>query len=168
MSFHAGFLPEERGDPERHKLIDRLRALADVYAEHGVRLALETGQETAATLLDVLAELERPGVGVNFDPANMILYAMGDPVQALAALAPHVAQIHIKDATRTAVPGQWGSEVVVGTGQVDWTGFFAVVEREGLDCDLMIEREAGSQRVLDVNAARQHVLPLWSRGTLVP
>ena len=156
MSFHAGFLPEESG-PERTKLIERLRAYIDVFAGHGVRIAFETGQETATTLAAVLDEIDRETVGVNFDPANMILYDKGDPIEALKLLAPRVFQIHIKDATRTQTPGTWGEEVVVGTGEVDWPAFFAVVRDKELAVDLMIEREAGDTRVADIQTARKLV-----------
>ena len=158
VTFHAGFLPHEAGDPERAKLLARLGELADVFADEGVRLGLETGQETATTLAEALDELDRANVGVNFDPANMLLYAMGDPVEALRALAPRVVQIHVKDATRTPVPGEWGAEVPVGTGEVDWTAFFGVYREAGLDCDLMIEREAGEARVADMRTAAGLVL----------
>ncbi len=154
VSFHAGFLPHEAGDPERAVLVDRLRQVADAFAERGVRVAFETGQETAETLLGVLAEIDRETVGVNFDPANMLLYAMGDPVEALRLLAPHVFQVHVKDAVRTGVPGTWGEEVTVGTGEVDWSAFFGVLDGAGLGVDLMIEREAGDARVADMRAAR--------------
>ena len=36
--------------------------------------------------------LGRPNVGVNFDPANMILYDKGDPLDALRALGCRSAQ----------------------------------------------------------------------------
>ncbi len=160
VSFHAGFLPHERTDRERATLLERLGEVADVFADEGVTVALETGQETAEVLLDVLAELGRANVGVNFDPANMLLYGMGEPVAALAALAPHVRQIHVKDARRSGVPEQWGEEVPVGQGEVDWRAFFDVVRREGIDVDLMIEREAGTQRVDDIRAAAAIVRPL--------
>jgi len=155
VSFHAGFLPHDQGDPERALLIDRIGQVADAFAAQGVRLALETGQENAETLLAVLDELDRPNLGVNFDPANMILYAMGDPVAALNILAPRVFQIHIKDATATEVPGTWGAEVPAGTGDVDWRAFFECVAEKGLSCDLMIEREAGETRIADMRAARE-------------
>jgi sugar phosphate isomerase/epimerase len=154
VSFHAGFLPDDPADPERGVLVERLRAVADAFAEQGAVVALETGQETAPTLLGVLTELERATVGVNFDPANMLLYDMGDPVAALDALSPWVRQIHVKDAVRTATPGAWGREVPAGTGEVDWRAFFGVVRARDLDVDLVIEREAGDDRVGDVRAAR--------------
>jgi len=154
VSFHAGFLPHDPHDPERGELIDRLRQIADAFAERGVRVAFETGQETAETLSGVLDEIDRANVGVNFDPANMILYAMGDPVEALRVLGPRVFQVHVKDATSTDTPGTWGAEVPAGTGEVDWNAFFGVLADQGLACDLMIEREAGDARVEDMRRAR--------------
>ena len=155
VTFHAGFLPEEHGDPERAKLIDRLRQVCDIFQEQRVRLGFETGQETAATLAEVLRELDHPAAGVNFDPANMILYGMGEPVAALKLLRDHVRQVHVKDALPTRRPGTWGEEVPVGQGAVDWTGFLAIVRELGVD--LMIEREAGGERTGDIRAARELV-----------
>ncbi|MDE0892526.1 MAG: sugar phosphate isomerase/epimerase [Planctomycetota bacterium] len=154
VSLHAGFLPHDPADPERPKLISRLRELDKAFAAAGIRLAFETGQEDAATLLGVLEEIGSDNIGVNFDPANMILYAMGDPVDSFERLAPHVMQVHIKDATKTLTPGTWGAEVPVGTGEVDWDGFFRVISAKALDVGMMIEREAGEDRVGDIKVAR--------------
>ena len=153
VTFHAGFLPEDPGDPERSKLIDRLREIADMFSERGLELGLETGQETADTLLEALAELDRPNVGVNFDPANMILYGKGDPVESLTKLVGRVKQIHIKDAIPTAEPGTWGSEVAAGQGEVDWLSFFAVALTIDPPVNFVIEREAGEDRMGDIAAA---------------
>jgi sugar phosphate isomerase/epimerase len=151
VTLHAGFLPHDPADPERGRMLDRLAQVIEAFGARGVGVAFETGQESADTLLGVLAEL--PGAGVNFDPANMILYAMGDPIESLRKLAPHVAQIHIKDANPTAAPGTWGSEQAAGTGSVDWGAFFAVYREAGLGCGLVIEREAGNSRIEDVRTA---------------
>jgi sugar phosphate isomerase/epimerase len=158
ITLHAGFLPEERESAERDVLFDRLREIVDRFADHGVRAAFETGQETGGTLLEFLDELDRPTAGVNFDPANMILYDKGEPLEALAQLAPWVRQIHIKDAVRTKTPGTWGEEVPAGEGEVDWASFFRIVRERGIACDLLIEREAGGQRVADIRRAKEIVL----------
>lgn len=157
VTFHAGFIPHEQRDPQRPVMLQRLRELADVFDAAGVRIAFETGQETAGTLLTALDELDRPQVGVNFDPANMVLYGMGDPVESLRRLALRIAQIHIKDALATATPGTWGREVRAGTGEVDWPAFFVAIRERGIKCDLMIEREAGEERIADMIAARELV-----------
>ncbi len=157
VTLHAGFLPHDRDDPERGRMVTRLREVVDVFADEGVAVGFETGQEDAATLLDVLEELDRPTAGVNFDPANMILYSMGDPVAALRALLPRVLQVHVKDALPPERPGTWGAEVPVGSGAVDWDAFFAVLARAGRPIDAMIEREAGEDRVRDARTARDLV-----------
>ncbi len=157
VTFHAGFLPHEESDPTFAKLQDRLREIADAFQARGVALGMETGQETADTLAAFLRKLGHKNVGVNLDPANVILYDKGDPVAAIKVLGPWLRQCHIKDAVRTKVPGQWGEEVVLGTGQVDWKAFFAALSAVGFTGDLCIEREAGKQRVADVRAAREYV-----------
>jgi sugar phosphate isomerase/epimerase len=154
VSFHAGFLPHDTGDPERAGMLERLRVIADLFANAGVRVAFETGQESAETLLAALADLDHPSVGVNFDPANLLLYGMGDPIEALRQLAPYVRQVHVKDARRTPAPGAWGEEVPVGQGEVDWQRFFELLAERSIACDLMIERESGEDRVADIRMAR--------------
>jgi len=96
-------------------------------------------------------------VGVNFDPANMILYGQDNPIAALRTLGPWLKQCHLKDANRTRTPGTWGEEVVVGAGEVDWLAFFRTLEELKFTGDLCIEREAGNQRVADVRAAKTFI-----------
>ena len=157
VTFHAGFLPHEESDPAFAKLLDRIARIADLFAAHGLALGFETGQETAATLSAFLRELGRPNVGVNFDPANLILYEKGDPIAALRALGPWLKSCHLKDATATKVPGTWGEEVVVGTGEVDWRAFFRTLDELKFHGDLCLEREAGTTRVADIRAGKHFV-----------
>jgi sugar phosphate isomerase/epimerase len=157
VTFHAGFLPHESADPAFGRLRDRLRQIAAAFAARSINLGLETGQETAETLRAFLEPLGCPNVGVNFDPANMLLYDKGDPIAALRTLGPWLQQCHIKDAVRTRVPGTWGEEVTVGTGEVDWKAFFATLDTLHFTGDLCIEREAGNQRVADIRAAQEYV-----------
>ena len=160
VTFHAGFLPHEPSDPNFAKLMDRIRRIGELFGEHGIDLGFETGQETAETLKAFLDQLAMPNVGVNFDPANMILYDKGDPIQALKVLAPYLKQCHIKDANRTLEPGTWGEEVTTGTGQVDWNAFFSTLASLGYQGDFAIEREAGEQRVADIITAKTFATPL--------
>jgi L-ribulose-5-phosphate 3-epimerase len=157
VTFHAGFLPHDESDPTFARLQGRIRQIADLFAAKNMSIALETGQEAAPTMAAFLGKLERKNVGVNLDPANMILYDKGNPVEAVRALGPWVRQCHVKDATRTKQPGTWGAEVPVGTGEVDWKAFFAALGAAKFAGNLCIEREAGKQRVADIRAARQYV-----------
>ena len=154
VTFHAGYLPHSPSDPDFTKLLARLTQVAELFAAENISLGLETGQETAPALAALLHKLNRPNVGVNFDPANMILYDKGNPIEALRVLGPWLKQVHIKDALRTRVPGTWGAEVTTGTGEVDWKTFFATLKQVGYTGDLAIEREAGNQRVADIRTAK--------------
>lgn len=157
VTFHAGFIPHDTADPGHAKMLHRLRLIADVFAAKKIDLALETGQETAATLRDFLHQLGRVSLGVNFDPANMILYDKGDPIEALEILLPFLKQVHLKDGLRTTTPGAWGREVVVGTGQVKWREFFQILEKANFSGYCCIEREAGPERLRDIASARKFV-----------
>ena len=153
VTMHAGFLPHDPANRGYVVMLGRLRRIADMFAEHGLALGLETGQETAETLARVLGDVDNPAVGVNFDPGNMILYGMGDPVAALRRLAPWVRQVHVKDALPASSPGQWGTEVRVGTGAVDWPAFFGVLKDQCPGVKLLIEREARAGTPDDIRAA---------------
>jgi len=157
VTFHAGFLPHDPADRNFAKMITRLGEVADIFERGKIMVGLETGQETASSLAAVLTALNRRNVCVNFDPANMILYDKGDPVEAVQVLGKWIRQVHLKDATRTKVPGQWGTEVPVGTGEVAWPKFFAALEKLAFSGPLVIEREAGKQRVEDIRRAKRFV-----------
>ncbi len=154
VTFHAGFLPHEPQDPDFDKMLRRLTEVADSFQAARIMVGLETGQETAPVLLQLLQKVARPNVGVNFDPANMILYGKGDPIEALRVLGPWIRQVHIKDALRTKEPGTWGAEVAAGTGEVDWRAFFATLKQLNFAGNFVIEREAGNRRVDDIRTAK--------------
>ena len=150
MSGHAGFLDES--DPAAlRKYVERVTWMRDECAKYGVTLILESGQETADDLVKFMAMV--PGVGINFDPANMVLYAKGRPMDALKKLYPWIRQVHVKDACETKVPGTWGTEVPWGEGEVGGKRFVAALEGLGYKGNYVVEREAGDDRVGDINKA---------------
>jgi len=163
VSCHAGFIPPDVNDPMFAKLVDRISKVAKLFKNDGITLLFETGQETADTLWTFLQHLDKagaPNTGVNFDPANMILYAKGDPIESLKKLLPRVQQVHIKDAVKTQTPGTWGKEVAIGDGEVDWKAFIKVLSDAKFTGDLVIEREAGQDRVGDVKKAIERISAL--------
>ena len=159
LSMHAGFVDESDAAYAK-KFYDRIRYLADAAAQKDLILLLETGQESAAELRHFMEELNHPVIGVNFDPANMILYDKGNPIEAVKTLAPWIKHIHIKDATRTKQPGTWGAEVPWGDGEVQPETFLNALSEIGYDGALAIEREAGDNRVGDVQLAAERLSSL--------
>lgn len=158
ITTHVGFI--EHNAPSFPKMVDRVRWVAKAMADAGMTMLFETGQETADDLVAFLDAVSLDNVGVNFDPANMILYDKGEPVAALRRLMPHVRQVHIKDAARTKTPGTWGNETPVGEGEVDWPAFLDALASGGYRGDLLIEREGGDRRAEEVRLARER-LEAW-------
>jgi L-ribulose-5-phosphate 3-epimerase len=152
LSTHLGFI-DHRDKAYARMIRQRTLRLADLAAEQGIGLLLETGQETAADLRAFLESLRHPALGVNFDPANMILYGQGDPVEAVALLAPWIRHVHIKDALWTATPGTWGAEVRWVDGQVNATAFLIALKQTDFAGTLAIERESGDSRIVDIRLA---------------
>src|SRR5438132_1728798 len=145
LMLHAGFLPEP-GAADRKPFLDTLAKVSDLAKAKGITVAFETGQETADLLRRTLDDLKCPNLKVNFDPANVLLYDMGDPLRAVEILAPDIRSVHVKDANRPTVKGQWGEEVPLGKGQANIKKFVETLKRVGYRGPLCIEREIGDQK----------------------
>jgi len=80
-------------------------------------------------------------VKINFDPANMILYGSGEPIEAFKLLAPHVVSIHGKDGNwpDPAKPGALGTEQPLGSGSVDIAKFVHTVLQSGFGGTINVE-----------------------------
>ena len=153
MTAHAGFIPAVDA-PGRQEFLDCLRRALDSAAESGITIAFETGQETAELLRATLDELKHERAKVNFDPANMLLYDKGDPLDAVRILGDALVHVHAKDARRPTTPGQWGEEVPLGEGTVDIPAFLNVLREVGFTGAIAVEREVGNQaeRIRDISA----------------
>lgn len=164
MMLHAGFLPE-KGDPGRSAFLDTLSRAASMARSKGVTLAFETGQETADLLLTTMKDLACDNLKINFDPANMLLYDKGDPIRAVEILGPYIRSVHVKDAFRPKNPGEWGSEVPLGEGEVGMDRFLQALVKVGYRGPLCVEREVGdqSQRFHDIQKGLE-LLGRWKAG----
>jgi L-ribulose-5-phosphate 3-epimerase len=157
IATHIGFVPESQHDPDYVAVRDMVRRICDHAAAHGQTFALETGQEPAPVLLAFLNDVDRPNLGINFDPANMILYGTGDPIEALGILASRVISVHCKDGDwpEPGAPGALGKERPLGAGSVGIAKFLAKLREVGYNGPLAIEREASDpiQRMKDIESA---------------
>ncbi|MFZ5831411.1 MAG: sugar phosphate isomerase/epimerase family protein [Planctomycetota bacterium] len=142
VGLHVGFIPHDPQDPLRREMIAVIRDVCGHLHDNRQRLHLETGQETAGTLLAFLHDAHCDNLFVNFDPANMILYGSGDPIEAVRKVGHYVRSVHCKDARWSAQPGEtWGQETPLGEGDVDFEQFLAALKEIGYTGPLTIERE---------------------------
>lgn len=163
VTTHIGFVPEA-ADPRYAGVLDRISRAADAFKAAGMTMGLETGQESGAALRKVLEDLGRDDVSVNYDPANFILYGSDDPVVAARELGPRTSMAHMKDGVPSARPGEdWGEEVPVGKGSVDFPCVLAALADGGFRGTLILEREAGNDRAGDLTAGRRFLEDLLRR-----
>lgn len=142
LGLHIGFVPHDPADPLYGNVVRAAQQLCDYLKANGQNLHLETGQESADTLLRFIGDVGRDNLFINFDPANMILYGTGDPIEALRKVGRYVRSVHCKDARWAANPGkEWGQEVPFGTGDVNAERFLRTLNELGYDGPLTIERE---------------------------
>jgi L-ribulose-5-phosphate 3-epimerase len=154
LATHIGFVPHDRNHPDYVEVREMVRQVCDRCASNRQTFALETGQEPAATLKQFIGDVNRPNLRVNFDPANMILYGTGDPIEALEVVKPWVVTVHCKDGDWPAAPGALGVEQPLGKGAVGIPRFIAKLKEIGYTGPLTIEREVhGDQQRKDIQAA---------------
>jgi sugar phosphate isomerase/epimerase len=147
VGVHIGFVPHDPADATYSNIVSATREICDHCDANGQALHLETGQESADVLVKFLRDVQRANLFVNFDPANMILYGVGEPLPALEKLGRFVRSVHCKDATWSDAPGvTWGQEVALGDGDVDFSKFLSTLKHIGYVGPLTIEREIPNER----------------------
>lgn len=172
VTTHIGVIPDDKSEPRYGVMLDALTACGRYAKSRGVTLAIETGPETAKTLLAFIEDIDG-GVGVNLDPANLTMVTDDDAVAATRLLGRHIVHTHLKDGILLkktdpkiiydcfAVGGIEGlniadyfREVPVGEGSVDFPAYIAALREVGFDGYLTIEREAGANPEADIIKAR--------------
>lgn len=142
VALHLGFIPHDNSDPLYQEIVAVTQDLLDHCKANNQALHLETGQETAEGLLQFISDVGRDNLFVNFDPANMILYGTGEPIEALQKVGAFVKSIHCKDGTWSDQPGEtWGAEVPLGEGDVGMENYLRTLDELGYTGPLTIERE---------------------------
>ena len=152
MATHVGFIPENPCDSAYAGLVDVIKEIADYCGERDLFFNFETGQETPVALMRLFSDVGRENLGVNLDPANLILYGKANPVDALDIYKDKVRGVHVKDGDYPV--GDFynlGKERVVGEGSVNYPVFLPKLLEGGYKGDLYIEREiTGKDRCEDI------------------
>ena len=170
VTTHIGVVPEDKSC-EQYKTMRRVcRELADFAIGIGGRFAVETGPEKAILLKEFLDTLGSKGVSVNLDPANLVMCAGDDPVQAVYTLKDYIVHTHAKDGIQYEYvdtkrlyapeyfglePAGWSNikEMPLGQGGVPWDRYMSALKDIGYNGFLTIEREAGDKPEEDIALA---------------
>ncbi|MCS7047945.1 MAG: sugar phosphate isomerase/epimerase [Verrucomicrobiae bacterium] len=120
ITTHVGFLPVDPKDRVYLDTVDAIREIAEHCRRLGLEFWFETGQETPVTLLRTIELVNTGNLGINLDPANLILYGMGNPVDALDVFGRYVRGVHAKDGRYPTNGRELGRETPLGEGQVNF------------------------------------------------
>lgn len=168
VTTHIGVVPED-ANHERYKIMqDACFQLAEFADSIDAHFAVETGPETSANLKKFLDSLGSKGVGVNLDPANLVMVTGDDPVQAVYNLKDYIVHTHAKDGKQLfylepeivygvkkdiIVEDDSFIEVPLGEGSVDFPNYLKALEDIGFKGFLTIEREVGDDPAKDISNA---------------
>lgn len=160
---HLGFIPENAPDPAFHDVVNTVMEVARYLADYGMEFWFETGQETPVTMLRLIQEVGTGNLGVNLDPANLILYGKANPIDALDVFGPYVRSVHAKDGFYPTDPYHLGEEVKIGSGKVNFPQFLTRLASLKYHGPLIIEREiSGDQQIKDIKKAITYLSALLS------
>ncbi|MBO5788695.1 MAG: sugar phosphate isomerase/epimerase [Clostridia bacterium] len=155
---HLGFLPEIPLSEEYPKIVEAVRDIALHMKENGQYFLFETGQETPVTLKRLITDAKTDNLGINLDPANLILYGKANPIDALDVFGEYVMGVHAKDGKYPTNAKQLGEETPIGEGRVNFPQFIQKLREVGYDGALTIEREiSGEKQKADILASIDYI-----------
>ena len=151
VTMHIGHLPADKSDAVYQEALRVTTELAQYAEARGKVLCSETGPEAPDRLLDFLEEVPSKGVGVNYDPANLVMCGPFDAIGGVAVLKDYIHHTHAKDGVCLGA-GKY-EDLPLGQGGVVFPYYLAALDAAGYTGYLTIEREAGDDTVADVARA---------------
>ncbi|MFN8486415.1 MAG: sugar phosphate isomerase/epimerase [Caldilineaceae bacterium] len=156
ITTHVGFIPENPTDPRYPPLVAALKEIAVYCAERGLGFWFETGQETPITLLRTIQDIGTDNLGINLDPANLLMYGKANPVDALDIFRQYVRGVHAKDGEYPTNGHRLGVEKPLGQGRVNFPVLLGKLKALGFTGALTIEREiSGPQQIADIQQGKR-------------
>lgn len=156
MATHAGFLPEAPNDPLYAGVVDAIKRIAEHCRANGQYFLFETGQETPVTILRVIEDVGLDNLGINLDPANLLMYGKANPVDALRIIGRYVRDVHAKDGEYPTTGRELGVEKPLGKGSVNFPELISGLKKCGYDGAITIEREiSGPAQLADIRNAME-------------
>ncbi len=171
VTTHIGVVPEDDSHGRYAIMAKACEALGRHGQASGATFAIETGPENAQVLRKFLDHIGiMPGIGVNFDPANLVMVQCEDIPKAVGLLGKYIVHTHAKDGMNLGKitgeqlyngndvppgfkPWEYIKEVPLGEGQVPWKQYIAALRAAKFDGYLTIEREVGEDPKKDIAQA---------------
>jgi L-ribulose-5-phosphate 3-epimerase len=161
IATHLGFIPEDPRDLQYAPVVEAVRDIANTCKDRGLDFLIETGQETPVTVLRIIEDVGAGNVGINLDPANLVLYGKANPVDALDVFGKYVKGMHAKDGLYPTNGRELGDETPLGKGKVNFPKLMARLKECGFKGPVTIEREiSGDDQIRDIRESMELLTPL--------
>jgi sugar phosphate isomerase/epimerase len=158
---HVGFLPIDPKDENYRGAVEALKVITGKCAELNIYFDFETGQETPMVLRRCIEDVGTGNLGVNLDPANLLLYGMANPVDAVDLIGAFVRGVHGKDGEYPTSSYELGCETAMGEGKVNFPALIPKLRKAGYQGGVTIEREiSGPKQIEDIQRAIDILAPL--------
>lgn len=158
---HVGFIPENPNDPDYIGVVHALKHLVKRCQSNDQYFLFETGQETPVTLKRTIEDIGLPNLGVNLDPANLLMYGKANPLDAVDLFGSLIRGVHAKDGEYPTDAKSLGEEKPLGEGSVNYPEFISKLKRIGYRGALTIEREiSGDEQIRDIMNGKK-LLESW-------
>ncbi len=154
VTSHMGFIPTDNTTLVYKGFIDTMKRFVAFCKGNGQLFAFETGQEPPLILRRAIDDIGADNVRVNLDSANLLMYGMGKPLEAVRLLGEFVVNTHCKDGKMPQEKGKLGPELPLGEGDVHYEEVMPALYEKGFRGPLTIEREiSGAQQIADIKRA---------------
>ena len=157
VTTHLGELPDDQNADEYEAIFDSYVEIAEYGSKLGVKFATETGADNTALLKSFLDSIDSDGVGVNYDPANLIMSGKDDPVAGVGILGKYIVHTHAKDGNTRPPNVRTSYETPLGEGELDFRAYFDALKSIDYDGYLTVEREAGDNPEADIKTAVEYL-----------
>lgn len=159
VTTHIGVVPKDKSVPRYEVMREAAMEIGAYASERGVCIAIETGPEAISTLSAFVDDCGA-GVGINYDPANIVMVTGVDHVEGVRIAGKRIVHTHAKDGRNiTPIEAEafyhgfaeggleWMRtlncliETPLGEGDVRWPEYLRALRDVGYDGFLTIERE---------------------------
>ena len=170
VTTHIGRIPDDNKSERYQNMKDACKDVSDYAAHQNVVVAIETGPEKIATLVGFIQDCETKGLGINYDPGNLVMVTQEDEVQGVYTGKDYIVHTHAKDGVFKKYLGTEAAyeifatggiealssitdyflETPLGQGEVRWVEYLRALRDIGYKGYLTIEREVSENAKADI------------------
>ncbi len=162
---HIGPIPDDPASKAYSSLREAVAEVGRYASLYGIRYGTETGPDEPNRTRDFMQEIALPGVAVNYDPANLLMYGL-DWLGGVSTLGAWIVHTHVKDAvspTEFEDETERGTEAPFGQGDMDFEALVGGLRHTGYDGFLTVEREREGDPIPEITGSLRLLRDLTER-----